>query len=357
MVSFTFMMALVALKGRAQDADFLILIKAATQAPSGHNSQPWWFETFDHSIVISPNLDRALPAVDSQHRELFISLGCALENLCIKATELHYQTQVSLSGEGVITVALQKSNTVIADPLAAVIEKRQTNRSEYEDKAIDPVLLQSLMDRVEVPAAQGQVKGYAFAKGTSPFETLTQAVLQGNTVQMGDPAFTGELLSWIRFNKKHSESTHDGLSYAVLGAPNLPRWVTEPIVKASLKAKTQNKTDLKKIQSSSHMVLLATEKNDIQTWIQTGRALERFLLLLTQAGIAHAYLNQPCEVPEISATLRENLPIAQAYPQILLRLGYAQPMAYSKRKDIREVIKVKSEERSFAIPVINQWNN
>ena len=104
-------------------------------------------------------------------------------------------------------------------------------------------------------------------------------------------------------------------------------------------AKTQNKTDLKKIRSSSHMVLLTTQKNDIHTWIQIGRTLERFLLLLTQAGIAHAYLNQPCEVSEISAILRENLPIAQAYPQILLRLGYAQPLAYSKRKDIREVMR------------------
>ena len=333
MLSFTFMMALVALKGRAQDADFLTLIKAATQAPSGHNSQPWWFETSDHSIVISPNLDRALPAVDSQHRELFISLGCALENLCTKATELHYQTKVSLSDEGVITVELQKSNTVIADPLAAVIEKRQTNRSEYEDRNIDPILLQNLVEQT------GATGIFTFANGTPLFEKLTDAVLQGNNAQMSDPAFKNELLSWIRFNKKHSESTHDGLSYAVLGAPNLPRWVTEPIVKGSLKAKTQNKTDLKKIQSSSDMVLITTATNDIPTWIATGRTLERFLLLLTQAGIAHAYLNQPCEVPEINAMLRENLPIAQAYPQILLRLGYAQPMAYSKRKDIREVMR------------------
>ena len=333
MLSFTFMMALVALKGRAQDADYMTLIKAATQAPSGHNSQPWWFETSDHSIVISPNLDRALPAVDGQHRELFISLGCALENLCTKATELHYQTKVSLSDEGVITVELQKSNTVIADPLAAVIEKRQTNRSEYEDRNIDPILLQNLVEQT------GATGIFTFANGTPLFEKLTDAVLQGNTAQMSDPAFKNELLSWIRFNKKHSESTHDGLSYAVLGAPNLPRWVTEPIVKGSLKAKTQNKTDLKKIQSSSDMVLITTATNDIPTWIATGRTLERFLLLLTQAGIAHAYLNQPCEVPEINATLRENLPIAQAYPQILLRLGYAQPMAYSKRKDIREVMR------------------
>ena len=230
---------------------------------------------------------------------------------------MHYQTQVSFSDEGVITVDLQKSDTVIPDPLATVIEKRQTNRSEYENKPIDPVLLQGLIEKAyqgQLPAEE-QAEIHTFAKDTPPFEILTQAVLQGNTVQMGDPAFKSELLSWIRFNKKHSESTHDGLSYAVLGAPNLPRWVTEPIVKASLKAKTQNKTDLKKIQSSSHIILLTTEKNDIATWIQTGRTLERFLLLLTQAGIAHAY------------------------PQILLRLGYAQPMAYSKRKDIREVIR------------------
>ena len=340
MLSITFMMALVALKGRAQDSDYMTLIKAATQAPSGHNSQPWWFETFDHSIVISPNFEKALPAVDSQHRELFISLGCALENLCTKASELHYRTQVSLSEEGVITVELHKSNTVVPDPLAAFIEKRQTNRSEYEDRRIDPVLLQSLIDKVYegLSPFEGVGMFHVFAKDTPLFERFTQAVLQGNTVQMSDPAFKNELLSWIRFNKKHSESTHDGLSYAVLGAPNLPRWVTEPIVRGSLKAKTQNKTDLKKIQSSSHMVLLTTEGNDIRTWIQTGRTLERFLLLLTQAGIAHAYLNQPCEVPEINLTLRENFPKENLYPQILLRIGYAKPVAYSKRKDIKEVM-------------------
>ena len=333
MLSITFMMALVALKSRAQDSDYMTLIKAATQAPSGHNSQPWWFETSDHSIVISPNLDRALPAVDSQHRELFISLGCALENLCTKATELHYQTKVSLSDEGVITVELQKSNTVIADPLAAVIEKRQTNRSEYEDRNIDPILLQNLVEQT------GATGIFTFANGTPLFEKLTDAVLQGNTAQMSDPAFKNELLSWIRFNKKHSESTHDGLSYAVLGAPNLPRWVTEPIVKGSLKAKTQNKTDLKKIQSSSDMVLITTATNDIPTWIATGRTLERFLLLLTQAGIAHAYLNQPCEVPEVNTSLREKLTENNVYPQILLRIGYAKPVAYSKRKDVKEVMR------------------
>ena len=43
---------------------------------------------------------------------------------------------------------LHKSNTVVPDPLAAFIEKRQTNRSEYEDRRIDPALLQSLINKV-----------------------------------------------------------------------------------------------------------------------------------------------------------------------------------------------------------------
>ena len=332
MFSITLLMTLTALKSNGQNPDLLTLVTAATQAPSGHNSQPWFFTVENNRIIITPDFTKALPAVDSKHRELFMSLGCALENLCLKATELHYHTQVQLTSEGVITVLLQKREDVTPSSLAAVIPKRQTNRSVYDGKRIDPALLQSLVKQT------GATGIFTFANGTPLFEKLTDAVLQGNTAQMSDPAFKNELLSWIRFNKKHSESTHDGLSYAVLGAPNLPRWVTEPIVKGSLKAKTQNKTDLKKIQSSSDMVLITTATNDIPTWIATGRTLERFLLLLTQAGIAHAYLNQPCEVPEVNTSLREKLTENNVYPQILLRIGYAKPVAYSKRKDVKEVM-------------------
>ncbi|GJH40337.1 Tat pathway signal protein [Capnocytophaga sp. HP1101] len=331
-------MTLATLKSNSQNPDFVALITAATQAPSGHNSQPWFFTVESNHIVITPDFTKSLPAVDGKHRELFMSLGCALENLCLKATELHYRTQVQLTSEGVITVLLQKREDVTPNSLAAVIPKRQTNRSAYDGKTIDAELLKSLVNK-STEGLSGNI--YTFQKGSPLFAELTEYVMQGNAVQMADPAFKNELLSWIRFNKKHSESTHDGLSYAVLGAPNLPRWVTEPIVKGSLKADKQNKTDLKKIESSSDMVLITSEKDNIPTWINTGRLLQRFLLTLTEAGIANAYLNQPCEVPELRAQLQKSLPIEGAYPQIILRIGYAKPVAYSKRKDIKEVSKFK----------------
>lgn len=344
MFSISFFMTLATFaKGNAQNPDLVTLITAASQAPSGHNSQPWFFTAKGNRIVISPDFTKALPAVDAKHRELFISLGCALENLCLKATQMQYHTNVQITPEGTITVLLEKQTNLSPNPLAAFIPKRQTNRSAYNGKLINSFLLDSLIQQTLSDASplEASQNIYAFPKGSPLFNSLTQAIMQGNNAQLTDPLFKNELLSWIRFNKKHSETTHDGLSYAVLGAPNLPRWITEPIVKSSLNANKQNKTDLKKIQSSSNLILITTQNDDIPTWIASGRTLQRFLLTLTQSGIANAYLNQPCEVPEIRTQLQNTLPIKGTYPQIILRIGYAKPVAYSKRKNITEVSKIE----------------
>ena len=155
---------------------------------------------------------------------------------------------------------------------------------------------------------------------------------------MNDPAFKNELLSWIRYNRKHSEAHNDGISNAVLGAPNLPRWLAKIIVKSMMNGKTQNKTDAKHLAAASHLLLISSDSDDNAARIATGRVLQRLLLRLSAANLACAFLNQPCEVAGIRAELRETLPISHAYPQILLRIGYAAEQPYSLRRPIDEVI-------------------
>lgn len=319
----------------AQNADYLQMVSYAVKAPSGHNAQPWLFELQDDKIIILPNFAKTLPAVDSDNRELFISLGCAAENLCLAASALQYSTTVDVDSTGIISVHLQKSNDITPDSLFEQIEKRQTNRSVYNGKRISDDTLSKIVQQAQT--AENNI--YAWAKNTAEFNQLTDFVLQGNILQMNDKAFNEELLSWIRFNKKHSETTSDGLSYAVMGAPNLPKSITKTIVKFALNPKSQNKTDLKKIDSSSHLLLLTSRENNIASWVATGRALQRLLLILTRNNIAVAYLNQPCEVEELNTKMQTQLPIDRQKPQILLRIGYAKPMPYSKRKAISEVIK------------------
>ena len=91
-----------------QNTDFIDLIRQATKAPSGHNAQPWLFRIKTDGIEIYADTTRRLPVVDPHDRELFVSLGCAVENLCIAATTKGYEPKVDIAENGKIFVALEK---------------------------------------------------------------------------------------------------------------------------------------------------------------------------------------------------------------------------------------------------------
>lgn len=319
----------------AQNNDFYTMVEYAVKAPSGHNTQPWKFRIGENAIDIIPDFSKTLPVVDADNRELFISLGCATENLCITASTLGYETDMSISQEGIISVHLEKSGSVQHDTLFSQIERRQTNRNVYESKTIEENILK---DCFSVIPEGREIRFYYWENGSEPYERAKQLVMEGNTVQMDDAMFVTELKSWMRVNKKESVAKKDGLGYDVFGAPNLPAFIARPAIGSFLNSKKQNKGDLKKIESSSHFILFTTVNNTIPDWIMLGRFMQRFLLKSTAHEIAHAYMNQPCEVGELKIKLKEQLSIDNEHPQILLRMGYAKPAPYAKRKSINEVI-------------------
>src|SRR5688572_2347769 len=71
------------------------LVRFAVLAPSGHNSQPWKFLVAPGKVSVAPDMDRALPESDRDHRQLYLSVGCALENLCAAAEWYGYRITVT----------------------------------------------------------------------------------------------------------------------------------------------------------------------------------------------------------------------------------------------------------------------
>jgi len=315
-------------------ANFEFLVAQAVKAPSGHNTQPWRFRQNGSVVEIHPDFDRRLPVVDPDDRELFVSLGCAVENLCLAAQTKGYKSAVSVGDKGVITVSLAEEAGVKPSPLFNQIDARQTNRSVYTGEEI---ALDSLRKLQSVCSEKG-ISVHYYARQTKQFNDIEQYVLRGNTNQMQNEAFKAELKSWMRFNKKHQDQTLDGLSYAVFGAPNVPRWMAEPIMSMAINAKTQNKADREKIASASQLVLFTTRENSRREWVSLGRTLQRFLLTTTELGVAHAYLNQPNEEAEIASEMTRTLGLDGEYPTILLRIGYGKQQAYSKRRAVKDVI-------------------
>lgn len=318
----------------AQNADYLFMIEHAIQAPSGHNTQPWLFKICKSEIDIYPDFTKSLPAVDPNNRELFVSLGCAAENLCIAASHKGYRGDVTITDNGVIKIMLSQDSLNMASSLYPQIPIRQTNRSVYNGEIVPDDSIAILKGIITWPFI-----GVHFVKnGTPEYQIISEMVYKGNSIQMKDKKFKEELRQWMRYNKKHQDETKDGLSYAVFGAPNIPRCIAKSIIKGAINEKSQNKNDRKKIASSSHFILLTISENTIEQWIDLGRTLERILLKTTEMGISHAYLNQPNEVSELSLEMAQKLGISNEYPTILIRIGYGKKMPYSLRRNVESCI-------------------
>lgn len=319
-------------------ADYLFMIEQATKAPSGHNTQPWLFHICEDSIEIHPDNRKTLHVVDRNRREMFVSLGCATENLCIAAGSIGYASKVNVSEEGIISIELHSVDNQKKTLLSGQITRRQTNRSIYNGKQIPEKVIRELLTLEK----EEYIGIYCWQKQSIEFNKIRDYVLVGNKIQMSDSCFKNELKSWMRFNKRDEQQTLDGLSYAVFGAPNLPRWLSRLIMGTYLTPGMQNKSDEKKVNSSSHVVLFTVKNDSIPEWIQLGRTLEHFLLKTTEAGIATAFINQPCELKVLAEQMQceviHQTGKEKRIPVVLLRMGYAKAMPYSPRKERNEVI-------------------
>ena len=259
-------------------------------------------------------------------------MGCAAENLVLAAGGQGYAARVhSNETTGRIRIHLEKQ-AVEPDPLAAQIARRQTNRSLYSARRIPDDVIARLQ---QTPVETG-THIYLYANGTPPYTQISGHILQADALQMRNPAFKQELKTWLRYNKKHQDQTRDGLSYAVFGAPNVPRWIAEIVMSLAMRESAQRNSCRKQINRTSHFALFTLERQTVSHWINLGRSLQRFLLAATAHNLAHSYLNQPCEERTVAEKMAQTLSLNTS-PAILIRLGYAAPRPYSLRRNIADV--------------------
>ncbi|MEA3294258.1 MAG: hypothetical protein U9P81_04675 [Euryarchaeota archaeon] len=313
------------------------LVRYATMAPSGHNTQPWKFSLNEDCIRIFPDFTRSLPVVDPDNRELYISLGCALENLVIAAKYAGHDPEVEYFPAGepdeCLLVTLKHSNVTGDNNLFHAIPKRHTNRREYNKQQIPAADLKKIES---VPTENGVTSLVLTEPGA--IEQIIDLVREGNRIQMNDDAFMDEITSWIRFNDSEEELHLDGLTSRAMGRSPAPGWLGRMFMRIFLSAKSQSKTDEKNIRSSPALMIIISDKNDKKSWIDVGRSFERIALTLTTLNIENAHLNQPCEVPQLKTLLKQHLALGSAHPQLLLRLGYAEPLPRSPRRSHQHVL-------------------
>lgn len=314
------------------------IIRLATLAPSGHNTQPWCFSVNKNVIAIMPDYSRRLPVVDPDNHALFISLGCALENLVIAAGQYGYSSEIKYSLEKEksekIEVELKKSDGFLNNALFDAIPQRQSTRQKYNGNPVPEKDLQAL----KTASSQEGVIFKLFTEAAE-IESVCEFVKEGNRIQFNNKRFVDELVSWIRFNQSDAERLRDGLRSAVMGAPSIPQWMGKIIMKF-VSPENEAKKCEQSIKSSSGLMLFIATNDDKLSWINLGRSFERVVLSATLLNIKHAHLNMPCEEICVRKKLQKHLGLNNEQPLLLLRIGYADPMPKSFRRPVEDVLKI-----------------
>jgi len=310
------------------------LVRYATLAPSSHNTQCWKFRIEAHAISILPDFSRRCPAVDPDDHHLFVSLGCATENLvqASLANGLKGHTLFDAARDGMLQIDLEPTKA-FESALFQAIPDRQSTRAEYDGKSISSQELKLLEQ-----AGAGKNVQMIILTEHKAMESILEYVVQGNTSQMNSPAFIKELKEWIRFNASEAVRTRDGLYSVTTGNPSIPTWLGNLFFDLFVTPKSENDKYAKQVRSSAGIAIFVSNTANKENWIEVGRCYERFALQATALGIKNAFLNQPVEVSTVRPQFAASLGIGSRRPDLVVRFGRGNKLPQSLRRPVKMVL-------------------
>ena len=308
--------------------DIQDLLRYATLAANGHNTQPWKFQVAGRQISMLPDFARRTPVVDPDDHHLYASLGCASENLAIAAAARGRPGALAFDTAGAGAARFEYVDGASAvSPLFDAIPRRQSTRANYDGRGVGAGDLQALrtaaaMDGVDL----------VLVTDRPMMGRIRDLVVAGNSAQLADPAFVRELRDWIRFNPRDAMTTGDGLYSATSGNPALPAWLGARMFDLTFKEKSENDRYVGHIDSSAGIAVFLAARADPQHWFLAGRAGQRFALQATALGLKTAFINQPVEVAPLRPELSSLLGMPGRRPDLVLRFGYGPTLPFSPRR-------------------------
>jgi nitroreductase len=310
------------------------LVRYATLAPNGHNTQPWLFRFAERRIDILPDLSRRTPIVDPDDHHIFVSLGAAAENLSLPSAARGAPGTIGFDPDeqGSVVFDFEPARPVPSTMFDA-IRRRQSTRADYDGRTVAPADLDVLAKAAVVPGVD-----LVLVTDRSRIDHVRDLILAGNSAQMADAAFVRELKSWLRFNPREALRSGDGLYSVASGNPALPDWLGPHAFDAISTPQSQNETYARQIRSSAGIAVFVGAGETPRHWVAVGQACQRFALQATALGLKHAFINQPVEVARLRPELAALIGLPGRRPDIVMRFGFGPSLPYSPRRPIDSVV-------------------
>lgn len=320
------------------------ILTAASLAPSGHNTQPWFIQYIEpFHWIIGNDKNRWLPEVDPTKRETILSIGAFIQNLEFTANNLGYNCQFSLMAktnqdENIVAVKLTKANDIIKYPVEK-IKLRRTIRSKY--------LNEILKKEDSLYLMEGETDFIHYLPNTSKeHKWLNEQTIEANRLQAYRDAAQSELANWIRFSNKDATAQLDGLTLAGMEIEGIPGWYLrnfydkKDVMKNSFRDQSINKV-VKQVSQSAGWLLITSKDNSVATLLETGKRLQRLWLKIRDKNIAIHPMTQILEEASTHQLLNQSIGINEPV-QFILRTGYLKnyPEPVSLRRSVERFVRV-----------------
>jgi hypothetical protein len=288
------------------------LLQYAVLAPSTKNTQPWRFSIGADTIGIFADLTRCQPVADRGRRELYISLGCALENLLVASEQFGFGHEVgyfpqSTNEELAAIVTFHPGGTPSvhrAGITLASITARHTEHGPYRDEPVAEEVRCRLLHCCDALGLRVDLTDDPGIRSR-----LVELNLHADEMEFADPAFRKELGYWV--------------GQGVFGTSRFLSWLSGLLLPLMNPGRAIGKWNAALLSSAPLIGLISARTDDRTSQVRTGQALERVWLHATGIGIALQPMSQALEIPSLRAQLARVIPQTGWIPEQVFRIGYA----------------------------------
>jgi nitroreductase len=313
------------------EARLRFLLRYAILAPSVKNTQPWSFAVDGRTVRIYADRGRTLTVTDPDRRELYISVGCALENLLVAAEHFGMAHEVRYTPEGDDAelaataefwaggVRTPERQTI---PLDALVQRRNDN-SLYRDAPLSLDVRRRLYECVAEPDLRLELSDDGLFRSW-----MDELTFEADRAEFANPAFRREL--------------GQSIGQGVFSAPGIKARLAGLLVSHVDFGDAVANHDRELVASAALLGLVLGEEDTHAVHLRSGQLFERVWLQATALGVSVHPMSQTMRTPELREAVAD-LVVGHGWsPQHLFRVGFSTRETrprHTPRRPLEEVLR------------------
>ena len=290
------------------------LIHFAHLAPSTHNSQPWKFGANGRVIDLFADFSRWLQAADPERRELYLSVGCALETLLIAGdyeglgVDLRYFPTPSDEAHvcrAEFSAQVARRENSAARLLLAAPKRHTSHRLFDKARQVAEHDLQLLSE-----TADGEDVAFHLLRAETERSELSALLSDVESELFRDKAYRADLVRWVGSGA---------------GAQD---WLKAKFVQYKVEHAAPAKlaqTDAALLASAPVVAVLSTARQDRHHWVLAGQAYARAVLFAETHGLRSQPFSAFTANERARTAVARIANLGERHPQLVIRLGSAEP--------------------------------